>query len=71
MTPTKEVIALRGKKLTQPMCHLQKLKKIFSGVKDLSEGDEAHQLHSKGVLDWGIGTSTLMGLGVEYYPHNI
>ena len=34
------------------------IEKIFSKVKRLSKGDEAHQPHSEGVLDWLIGTPT-------------
>ena len=64
----KEVEELRKRKLTRPKCHLQKLKISLAEAKDSSKGDEAHQPHSKGVLDWGIGTPTLMGQGVESYP---
>ena len=58
MTPMKEVTELRKRKLTRPKCHLQKLKIYLAEAKGRSEGDEAHQPHSEGVLDWGIGTPT-------------
>ena len=34
------------------------IENIFSGVEDFSKGNEVCQPHSKGVLDWGIGTPT-------------
>ena len=58
LTPMKEVTALRKRNLTRPNCHLQKLKRYLAEANDRSKGDEAHQPHSEGVLDWGIGTPT-------------
>ena len=47
-----------GKEANTTKVSPPKIKKIFSGVEDISEGDEAHQPHSEGVLDWGIRTPT-------------
>ena len=67
LTPMKEVTDLIKRKLTRPKCHLQKLKRSLAEAKDCSKGYEAHQPPSEGVLDWGIGTPTQMGQGVESY----
>ena len=58
LTLMKEVTELRKRKLTRPKCHLQKLKRSLAESKYCSKGDEAHQPHSEGVLDWEIGTPT-------------
>ena len=36
LTPIKDVIALRETKLTEPMCHLQTLKRYLTEVKILA-----------------------------------